>query len=213
MRDKTSPPVQSARLLLGLTASMALFMLASCERIGAALDVTGQVAQIPPQPIASERLRVALPKTGAVATLAPVSQRDDVTIWQTLDGITVSFRRGVLIATRGLGDDLMSSDVDHTLAMLSGSLPQADYPQVRSYLDGEDQTQFQTYQCRRTDLSTQQTKLGAVTRDLRHVTELCTSTEGDVSNSYWLDATGAVVKSRQWVAPNVGYMETEYVQQ
>lgn len=197
--------------VLALTTCAFILALGGCDRIGPALDVTGKVEQVPPRPIAAERLRVVLPKTGAEATLAPVSRRDDVTVWQTLDGITVTFRGGVLIATRGLGDDLMSSDVQNTLAMLRGTVSSQYYPQIRSYLDGENQTLFRSYQCRRSDLSVQQTRIGTITRSLTRVTEDCVSPDNETTNTYWLDPTGAVLKSRQWVRPDIGYMETEYV--
>ncbi|MCA1777525.1 MAG: YjbF family lipoprotein [Loktanella sp.] len=197
--------------VLALAACALILAFGGCDRIGPALDVTGKVEQVPPRPIAAERLRVVLPTTGADATLAPVSRRGDVTVWQTLDGITVTFRGGVLIATRGLGDDLMSSDVQNTLAMLRGSASSQYYPQIRSHLDGENQTRFRSYQCRRNDLSVQQTRIGTITRSLTRVTEHCVSPDNETTNTYWLDPTGTVLKSRQWVRPDIGYMETEYV--
>lgn len=208
-----SSALRVSRSALLLVACLATFMLGGCDRVGPALDLTGQVEQIPPRPITEELLRVVLPQTGVEATLGLISQRDDVAVWQTLDGITVTFRQGVLIATRGLGDDLMSSDVDNTLIMLKGGPSQEYYPQIRSYLDGEDQTQFRAYQCRQSDLSMQQSSMGSLSRNLKRVTEHCVSTDGEVTNTYWLDPAGTVVRSRQWVRPDVGYIETERVQQ
>ena len=209
-------PAAFARLLRGgflAAACVVMTALGGCDRLGPAFGLTGRVDQVPPQPIASERLRVVLPATGADATLAPVSRNGDVTVWQTLDGITVSFRRGVLIATRGLGDDLMSSDVEGTLAMLRGANTQAYYPQIRSYLDGEDQTRFRSYQCRRSERAQERVGLGDETRNLRRVTEHCVSPDAEATNTYWLDQAGNVVMSRQWVRPGTGYMQTQYVRQ
>lgn len=201
----------SSMLAMTMTACTAMFALSGCDRIGPALDLTGKVEQVPPQPISDERLRVVLPNTGADATLAPVSRRGDVTVWQTLDGITVTFQRGVLIATRGLGDDLMSADVQNTVTILRSNMSSQYYPQIRSYLDGEDQTRFRTYQCRQSDVSVEQTRVGSISQTLRRVTETCVSLDRETTNTYWLDPAGTVLKSRQWVRPNVGYMKTEYV--
>lgn len=184
-----------------------------CDRIGSALGLTGEVEQVPPQPVAAERLRITIVKAGTQATLAPVSQRGDVTVWQTLDGITLSFQDGILIATRGLGDDLMASDVDATRDMLRGNVTQEYYPQIRSYLDGEDQIQFRSFQCRRSGLTREQVRLGEVSRSLTRISEHCVSPGRDVTNTFWIDTAGTVVKSRQWVRPNVGYVETERVQE
>jgi len=184
-----------------LVAGLALLLAAGCDRVSRTLDLTGTVAAVPPQPIGPARLRVTLPATGAQAALAPVARNDGVTVWQTLDGITLSFREGVLIATRGLGDDLMSADVDGTLAILRGTNGAAQYPHIRSYLDGEDRTVFRSFQCRRDA----RTEAGPA----RRITERCVSPHGGMTNTYWLDQTGEITRSRQWVSPAVNYVETE----
>ncbi|RXV66947.1 hypothetical protein C6W92_01805 [Roseovarius sp. A46] len=184
-----------------LAAGLVLLLAAGCDRMSRTLDLTGTVAAVPPQPIGPARLRVTLPATGAQATLAPVARNGGVTVWQTLDGITLSFRSGVLVATRGLGDDLMSADVDGTLAMLRGTDKATHYPHIRSYLDGEDRTVFRSFQCRR--------DVRAETGPVRRITERCASPHGGMTNTYWLDQTGEITRSRQWVSPAIDYMETE----
>jgi len=184
-----------------LAVGLALLLTAGCDRVSRALELTGTVAAVPPLPIGPARLRVTLPATGAQATLAPVAHNADVTVWQTLDGITLSLREGVLVATRGLGDDLMSADVDGTLAMLRGSNREAQYPHIRSYLDGEDRTVFRSFQCRQ--------EAGTGAGPARQVVEHCVSTDIEMTNTYWLDGAGKIVRSRQWVSPTVAYMETE----
>lgn len=184
-----------------LVAGLALLLAAGCDRMSRTLDLTGTVAAVPPQPIGPARLRVTLPATGAQATLAPVARNGDVTVWQTLDGITLSFRSGVLVATRGLGDDLMSADVNGTLAMLRGTDEATHYPHIRSYLDGEDRTVFRSFQCRR--------DARAEAAPARRITERCASPHGETTNTYWLDQTGEITRSRQWVSPAIAYMETE----
>ncbi|MGR3462109.1 MAG: YjbF family lipoprotein [Roseovarius sp.] len=193
------PRLRPART--ALTAGLVLLLAAGCDRVSRTLDLTGTVAAVPPQPIGPARLRVTLPATGARATLAPVARNGDVTVWQTLDGITLSFRDGVLIATRGLGDDLMSADVGGTLAMLRGTGAPGHYPQLRSYLDGEDRTVFRSFQCRR------DARPGA--GPPRRITERCVSPRDETTNTYWLDQTGKITRSRQWVSPAIDYMETE----
>ncbi|WP_372675383.1 YjbF family lipoprotein [Aquicoccus sp.] len=203
-------------LTITITACAMMLALGGCDRITPALGLTGKVEPVPLQPIATERLRVVLPKTGAEASLAPVSRRGDVTVWQTLDGITLSFRRGSLIATRGLGDDLMSADVDGRLEMLRNSRDPGEhgyYPHIRSYLDGEDRTVFRSYQCRRvaqTQAGTE-AEAGITSGQLRRIEELCVSPVDRFTNVYWLDPGGTVIRSRQWISPMLEYMETTRV--
>jgi hypothetical protein len=46
---------------------------------------------------------------------------------------------------------------------------------------------------------------------LRRVTMRCVSPRDSFTNVYWLDSGGTVIRSRQWVGPQIGYMETQRV--
>lgn len=191
-----------------LALSLAAMLMAGCDRVGGALGLTGTVGAVPAHPIGPERLRVSLPKTGAQAVLGPVSKTGATTVWQTLDGITLSFRDGVLVATRGLNGDLMSADVAGHLAILRSPEAKGYHPHIRSYLDGEDQTVFRSYQCRRVSPTGPAVGTGG---GKRRIEIGCTSPLDSFTNVYWLTGAGAVTKSRQWISPSIGYMETERV--
>jgi len=194
-----------------LAALLTLALVGGCEQLGPRFGLTGQVAEVPPAPIGPDRLRVSLPKVGAQATLAPVARRNDATVWQTLDGITLTFLAGVLTATRGLGEDLMSSDASGTVRMLAGHLGDAYYPMIRSYLDGEDQTRFPAYQCRRSEETTHQINVGDTAISARRIEEVCVSPDHRFTNIYWLDDARTLMRSRQWVSHTIGHMVTERV--
>ena len=196
---------------LALALAIAMLLSSGCARVTETLELTGNVAAVPPQPIGAERLYVALPETGARATLAPVSRRDGVTVWQTLDGITLSLREGLLVATRGLGDDLMSADVSGQLSVLRMAGNDDYRPHIRSYLDGDDQTVFRGYQCRRISRVKTTLRIEGSARAARRVEVQCTAPTRTFTNLYWIDATGAVLKSRQWISPTMQYMETQRV--
>lgn len=181
-------------------AALMLLAASGCSKAMDTLGMTGNVTIPAPQLISPERLRVSLPSRDAQAVLGPVSRNRDITAWQTLDGIGLSFKGGVLIETRGLGHDLMSSDAAGTLAMLRGQMGSDYYPQIRTYLDGEQRTAIRSFMCRRT-----------ATNDRGRIDETCVSTDERVTNSYWLDSAGSVIRSRQWVGPTIEYMETQRV--
>ena len=193
--------------LAAVTLLLTLGIMTGCDRVGGAMGLTGTVAATAPQLIGPERLRATLPDRGAEAVLGPVSRTGGVTEWQTLDGITLAFRDGVLTGTRGLGDDLMSADVSGDVAMLRGT-GSGYHPHIRSYLDGENQTVFRSYQCRPTARDRNMTGQEAA---LRRVTMRCVSPRDSFTNVYWLDSGGTVIRSRQWVGPQIGYMETQRV--
>jgi hypothetical protein len=191
-----------------------MVLLSGCEQVTRLTGLAGLTDTVPasePQLVGPELLRVSIPTIEAQATLGPVARQGDVTVWQTLDGTTLSFRGGSLIATRGLGDDLMSADVAGRLEMLRnarGAEESGYYPHIRSYLDGEDRTVFRSYKCRHVP----QAHTGADPDGaLRRINELCVSPTDRFTNVYWLDRSGTMVRSRQWISPKVQYMETSRV--
>jgi hypothetical protein len=149
-----------------------------------------------------------IPRRGVAATMALQGDRGGVTTWRTADFQTLTFRGGVLIATRGLGDDLMSADVTGTLAALQGG-PQAGYPRIMSYLDGEGRTQFRAMVC---DMAAPQaaavTSFGLNFPVQLHV-ETCNTTGQTVTNRYWRQTDGIVRQSEQWIGPGLGTLATE----
>ena len=153
-------------------------------------------------------LSAELPARGQVALLrpAPGAQGADI-LWLTLDGsVTLSMRKGVLRATRGVRDDLMSSDLDQALGGIRGTSARA--LRVMRHLDGEDQLRLTSFVC---DYSREKSaaKTLAASVPATRITEDCASPDRRIVNQYWIDARGVMRKSRQWVSPTVGYLLTE----
>ena len=159
-----------------------------------------------PQPL----LLAELPTQALAATLAPAGERDGVVTWRTGQGQTLSFRNGVLIATRGLGDDLMSADVSGTLAALSGG-PVSGYPRLMTYLDGEDGTLFRAMTCEMAPPTSSSVSSFDVTFPTMLWTETCYTTGLSVENRYWLNADGTMRRSEQWVGPMLGTLASEWI--
>lgn len=174
----------------------AMTALAGCD--GA--QVSTPAAQISPS---AELLEARLDDGAVRALLAPAGRNGRVTTWQSVDRVALSLDEGVLVATRGLGQDLMSADVTGTQAFLQGQ-GAPDWTRLHSYLDGNYRTLWRGYRC-----------TGQLIADegLRHRSENCHGPDGNFTNHYWQDASGAVVKSRQWIGPVLGHVETELQRQ
>lgn len=151
-----------------------------------------------------------LPSRAVAATLVRVGDRSGVETWQTAQGQTLSYRRGVLVATRGLGDDLMSADVGGTLAALRGG-PQSDYPRLMTFLDGEGRTVFRAMQCEMGAPSAATVRSFSLDFTTSLTVEKCYATGLSVENRYWLDPGGEMRRSEQWVSPTLGSLATELV--
>lgn len=172
-----------------LIAAVLITALAGClpgqGRQAPALGVT------PGEPL----LQITLPAQGARATLKRVGVNGDVETWQSGDGVSVSLRRGVVVATRGLGFDLMGADAGPTLAALSGG-PAGPYRHQMRYLTGDNHSTYLSAGCT-------MAQAGG-----RHE-ETCITHRGRFTNLYWLDSAGRILKSRQWIATEIGYLEIE----
>lgn len=143
-----------------------------------------------------ESIIIGLPARGVATRFFRVGQVGDVTTWQSRDGLQVSLRHGVLVATRGFGHDLHLMEPDNTLRAIIGGA--AVYARDLVHVDGVFDQQVLHVDCR----------IIAPTRtsEQRLFTESC-SGDADFENQYLVDAYGAVLWARQWISHEVGTME------
>lgn len=150
-------------------------------------------------PLSNTLLNVEIPARGAVATLVLVARNQGVDTWQTGDNVSVSLRSGVFVATRGLGFDVMGSDVQQTLSALAGR-QSGQYTVTRRYLSADNHSEFVTATCTMNRSGSD-----------RQYFEQCNIPGGVFRNEYLLDGSGQIVQSKQWVGPEVQYLKTSYV--
>lgn len=151
-------------------------------------------------------LMVTLLGRNAVAALTRVGTNNGIDTWRTAKGVTLSFRDGILVASRGLNQDLMGADI--------GGLPQAlragsgTVQRTHSFLDSEDQITSSAMTCVITRQGPEVIATVSGEIDTIKVTEKCTGTALVFENSYWLDGPGGqIVQSRQALAPSVGFIK------
>jgi hypothetical protein len=130
------------------------------------------------------------------------------TTWRSPEGWGITLGDGALLrSSRGLGFDLMASDVAATRdALASGRAGPVERTLV--HLDGEAQERRAVHACTLTlDGPDRRTILGQ-DRALRRMTETCrTGTGASYENIYWLDTAGRAIQSFQWVGPEIGHMQ------
>ena len=144
-----------------------------------------------------------------VATSAKVARNKTVETWQTGDRVTLSLDQGLVTATRGLGEDLMSADNSGTKMMLAGQLGDEYYVKLHSYLDGEYQTAFRSFQCRRSGQRQETIVIFERRHSTTRIEERCVTLDHEVTNVYWRGADGFLWKTQQWLSPSVKYLVTE----
>lgn len=145
----------------------------------------------------------ALEERGVSGVLVEAAARaGGVQVWTTVDNITFTTREGVLIGTRGSGDDLMSVDVAELLALLrSGRDGQA--VRVNRRLNGDDTIVAESYLCEVAGQGPRTIDIDDHAIDSRLVAESCHGPRESFENLYWL-AAGRVIQSKQWIGPKSG---------
>jgi len=142
---------------------------------------------------------------GAYASLSLSGENNGVRTFVTRDRISLSLRKGVVLATRGLGGDLMSADVSGTEAAIKGR--SKHYQRRLQWLDSQDQTQTQVYTCRMAKVGGETITILGTRFSTRHLRESCTSDRASYKNDYWIGTSRPVIwQSRQWLGPDTGYI-------
>ncbi|PCJ07298.1 MAG: hypothetical protein COB16_11465 [Rhodobacteraceae bacterium] len=136
------------------------------------------------------------------------SSPGQIVVWRTEDNITLSMRSGVLIATRGLGDDILSASAP----VIAGRGGPARGGERRYQIRGLDhRTQVLVLACSLQDLGAETVEIVELSYATRHLQERCEG-GGDIGggvvvNDYWVDSrSGRIWQSRQWAGPTIGYL-------
>jgi len=148
-------------------------------------------------------LMVKLLGRNAVAAMTRAGSNNGVETWRTAKGVTLSFRDGILVASRGLGGDLMGANVDGVLAAILRGTGTAQ--RRHAFLDSEDQIQTRDLTCTFTTDAPEVIAIATGTVEATKVTEVCESPVLVFTNQYWLSDT-EIVQSRQAVSVSVGYI-------
>lgn len=199
----------------GLPALCAVF-LAGCSALGGsgAGAMLSMLKPKGPQTSAFDMPRAELEKAGVPVMVlasdrfgyedfvAPRDRRGAVVNWGSADGLLVTLRDGVLIETRGLGGDLMSSAMPGA-GQIAGS---GSYRRSYFFVGPEDRSDRIDFTCTPRTAGTETLAVFGLGYPTRHVIETCESDAGVIKNEYWLQGS-TIRKSREWVSPTLQYIE------
>lgn len=196
------------RLALAWPAALTCLTLAGC---GASAGFTDRVmaSLSPNSPAQSVRadhgaptIYVTIPSLGVSGGMARISLRGNVSEWRSSDGIGLTLRGGQIIATRGLGPDLLIADAGGAGAALR--LGHGEFTRTMHWLDGENHGRSEVFACTLRPTETQDTSAE------RALIETCAGPQTAFTNSYAVSATsGAPLRSDQWVSPGLGSIQIE----
>ncbi len=147
-------------------------------------------------------LRAKVPALGLDLLMSVRDARGDVVTWESAEGVTFAFRKGVLIESRGLGPDLMSAAAPSPGQLLG----KGSYPRTYYFVSAEERNEPRPYTCTPAPAGTESITIYGKAHSTRLIREECLRDVGRITNEFWFEA-GSPRQSRQWISPLAGYAE------
>jgi hypothetical protein len=180
--------------------------IGSDDRVSGARSVPGGFS---PEAIAAEPGAYRLIQINALGVQEPgrIIQENGPEVTIALQsGPTAAYDTGVLVATRGFGDDLYAIDSRGVVEALRAGGGAVTRRMER--LTSQDQVVTESFACTISAVGSEAVNLGLREATLRRFDESCRGQSVIFDNIYWLDAGGSIVASRQYVSPTVAYLRS-----
>lgn len=190
--------------VLEMTLRKILILLALPMALSGCLAALQKVSPAPQIMVAPGEtlLHAAIPSLKSQSPLKRIADDGQRTTWLSPDGISLTFERGVLAASRGLGHDLMGASVDQTLTALAAPTSETYRRQYR-YLTGDNQSSWRYAGCVMHEMGADQ--------GLQRLEERCGTNAQAFTNIYWLSAEGDIIQSQQWISAQIGSVQLGFV--
>ena len=147
--------------------------------------------------------------SGQNGTLTPYPGQGVGQTWLGADGATITLERGVLKASRGMGDDLMGS---------SSSMPSwsninkktENYNRELNHISGNNKISKRVYKCHSEKTSSGELiKIWDVNFKVNKFEENCSDGSFTFKNTYHVDTQGIVRRSSQYHSKTLGFVKIE----
>ena len=141
------------------------------------------------------------------ATLVSLGNNEERLTWVSSDGISLSYDNGVLIATRGYSQDLLSLNYEKPEIIFSSNYFQ--YNKIHRYLNGENRYDDLEFSCTGKKMAPKSIEIVGYALLVDRYIETCVSKRHRYKNEYdLLTGTTVVLKSKQWISPANSYFLT-----
>ena len=148
-------------------------------------------------------------KSGQNGTLTPYPGKGLGQTWLGADGATITLDRGILKASRGMGDDIMGS-ISMMPPWSKINKKTEAYSRELSYITGNNKISKHVFKC-----DIQKTSNGEVIKiwdinfKVAKFEENCLNSSLKIKNAYYVDNQGVVRRSSQYHSDTIGYIFTE----
>ncbi|KMK65394.1 YjbF family lipoprotein [Puniceibacterium sp. IMCC21224] len=151
---------------------------------------------------------VTIEKRKGQALMLEVEQNGPYRTYATADRQSFTLRGGILTATRGIGDDLMSTD-NAGLVQLVQARRDGTAPYILRLLDGENITRTLNFTCEVFSEGSESYALGQISANATKMIANCTGDMKPFTDTFLVDGSGHVIEARQWVGETTEYITVQ----
>jgi len=151
---------------------------------------------------------VSINKLGVEGLTAQIGANRGIETWSSVDTKTLSFRDGILIATRGFSGDLMTAEAPSRAQLADTS---QDYLRNYVFLTGDNQELRRNFTCVVVDFGPETITIVQRAYQTSWMRENCTGRTGSFDNDYWYDGSGKLRQSRQWAGSTLGHVMIQHL--
>lgn len=167
----------------------------------AKVDINTILKRTAPQSL----IQVASKTRGSSALMLEIESDGGYRTYSTASKQTFTLRNGLVTATRGMGDDLMASVNEDSLALIRARRAGSGQ-RVMEYLNGAGDTIRLQFTCETYVTGSGRVNRGAVNASTTELTENCVAGPNKFTNVYQVDGTGMILESQQWIGQSAGYV-------
>ncbi len=149
-------------------------------------------------------------ETGYTDIFGMVGENGAMRTYNSPGSKAIILRDGVLAGTRGFGFDMMSADTGATARLIRARQP-GQATKVLRYLDGLGLERPLPLDCTVATGASTTYPFAGQSWSGQQVVERCTGSGLTIANTFIVSAEGAVLSSRQWVTPEIGYITIQTV--
>ncbi|WP_273690763.1 YjbF family lipoprotein [Ketogulonicigenium vulgare] len=211
-----------------LLAAGAMISLAACQAVQGPLSAVGQMASAVISPaddapaatvdpaLFAPDVIAAQPQDFLVVTvnaaglneMARLQQRSGLhETYLTQSGFQFTLNQGMLLSSRGFGDDLVTTGaIDPEALLLAIRSGTGQVTRIVERLNAQSQIESQNFTCTFTIAGEEEVALALSTLAATRVNERCSGAQMIFDNIYWLDQQQKIAASRQYVSPSVAYL-------
>lgn len=142
-------------------------------------------------------------KTQVTILLRKVAQNGWHSTYASDDGQSLSLRRGIITATRGGGNDLMATELESSVALVS-STREGKSNRRMHYVNGDGERFSLSFDCEVLRGKREPFVSGLIATTTQLMVEQCKNDQYEFANTYLISSDGQVLGSRQWINPQVG---------